>query len=49
MMMMDMKNVNVMMKIHSNVFSDYDDYTFSKHFNNVMLVMINWLRLLQFY
>ena len=46
MMMMDIKNLNVTMKICSNVFLNYDDYPFSKLFNNVM---IKWLRFLQFH
>ena len=44
MMMLDMKNLTVTMKICSNVFLDYDDYPFSKLFNNVMT---KWLRFLQ--
>lgn len=44
MMMMDMKNLNVTIKICSNVFLDYD-YPFPKLFSNVM---IKWLRFLQF-
>ena len=44
MMMLDMKNLTVTMKICSNGFLDYDDYPFSKLFNNVM---IKWLRFQQ--
>ena len=46
MMMMDIKNLNVTMKMCSNVFLNHDDYPFSELFNNVM---IKWLRFLQFH
>ena len=46
MMMIDMKNLNVTMRICWNIFLDYDDYPFTKLFNNVM---VKCLRLLQFH